>query len=374
MHTLHGPFYNGGNYRIDVVDGGLDRNARRAEQISMSPEFQALGETDMDDWLQQVNEPCSLMEADGYRFEYKITRPAADAETRVAISTISSGMSNVWGAGNLFEQGLRVLPDWKAGNKPEVQELYVSSPGNGLSSPFTSAEMSYFQKTGRLTYERDGKTYPVPLVAALGRALQRQDIDVAYIDADSFGAIVGTALGVAIGGNRIKQIFQNGRPQLESLSLARLAVGMAIEAKVTNGRNEKRSPDAWAITEARKAQARRLAPRVFSEGATPTVSGRDLRVLADGLRKGPRHRDPLLKDMVALAHANPAIQIGMVNGEFDPLLKGEYPYGRAFQIARQLSGIDEVQVRLIDIPESHGWHSFFPGLRDAVRRAAFARQ
>jgi hypothetical protein len=307
-HTLHGPFYNGGNYRIDVVDGGPGPSRRRAEQVQISPEYQALTETDMNEWLAQVNEPCDVMEADGYRFEYKITRPA-DAETRVAISTISSGMSNKWGAGNLFEQGLRVLPDWKAASTPKLQELYVSSPGNGLSSPFTNTELLYFQKTGRLTYERDGKTYPLPLIAALGRALQQKDIEVAYIDADSLGAIVGTALGVAVGGNRIKQIFQNGRPQLESISLARLAVGMAIESKITNGRNEKRSPDVWAITEARKAQARRLAPRVFAEGETPIIAGRELRILADGLRKGARNGDPLMKDMTALAHANPTIKI-----------------------------------------------------------------
>lgn len=195
--------------------------------------------------------------------QFEISTAFSDADTfnyDVEVSTYNSAISTNPPNCVEFAENAAVHPD--------KSRAYISSPGNGFSSPLDSQERKHIKATGRFTYEEyDGKTQKtlaIPTVRALNRALQYADIHPDRLSANSAGCSFATALMYDMPEGQITHAYFKGRPNIANHRPLMLGYRMLVkENMLANKRNQAASKDEWALSdEAIEDANKRVQPTV----------------------------------------------------------------------------------------------------------------
>lgn len=283
---------------------------------------------------------------------------------RLHAATYSSSLAA--NHGNGFDEALCAHLD------PEITHVYVGAPGIGLSSPLSTKERKFVSKHGSFMDidASDGSIRPLPHVQAVHGVLRHLGVNATDLHGDSAGALVTTALGAAYGQGNIRTIHQNVRPGIKDIGPFALAYGMLYLTGVQSKPHAELSPDVLKMGPDKIG--------LVEANLSSEFIGRDLRLrrsnatlLANlvGLGRGPSQGDPLVRDNVAFARANPAARILLTVGAEDPLAKGDDLAARLEGVVSNISAYTYAPVYAVSFPGmSHNIQTHYPQYLRAVSR------
>ncbi len=320
---------------------------------------------DIGEKLEEIDRTWRTVESPSGRYSYEIATTNDEREGQPYTAQISTYSSSIWGnPGNAYEQALRSAID------PSPQ-LYVASPGNGGTSPLTKKERVYFAKTGRMTWDDDGETKPIPFVAELLATLDHEGIALGRVSGDSLGGIVITAMAAAMRENELKSLFANARPQIVDANPIGLAYGMIVTENMRRaGIARTETHDRGAVVDGKIELAKSMLTNVYDRSA-PGVSLPMLGANLRGLARGPQQGNPAYFDSQAAFRNQPDASFAFVHGENDVLYRSRNG-GAAFDatVGAATRSSDAEKVFAIEIPGgSHISHTYYPVLFGAVRNA-----
>jgi hypothetical protein len=347
-----------------------------------------------------INRSLRVTEVGGDIYETAVVRSKSEQckGAMLHISTFSSSISN--NPGNGFEFAVQ------AALYPDMDHIYVASPGNGGSSPIRNVGMQiktphglmdqreYFKRTGRMTYEDGSETKSLPYLTNMQEMLESLGVEITgFIGTDSAGGSYATGLTLAMPEDQIKHAFFSERSNFIRLGRVGLAYGMLVTENVRHGNRMKGlvvdglriidpisvnapridAPDSANVT---LAKERIKGTQEIQRNSIRQQVGAMATSLA-ALSRGPEgdsgydnSEDSLLADVNAMIARHPNGRFTFTLAEFDPLYRG-----RADELARIFLANIDVQradvcaIILEKLP--HAYHTYLPLLQDALRRAAF---
>ncbi len=355
--------------------------------------------------LDIVNETLGVEEQGDDSFE--IAHISSDSEkpkgTMLHISTYSSSIST--NPGNAFEFAVQ------AALYPDLNHVYVASPGNGGSSPIKNIDMKintphgvmdqleYFAKTGRTTYEDGDEIKPLPYLVNMQRALDKRGLAVTgFIGTDSAGGSYATGLTLAMEADQIDYGLFSERSNFAALNRVELIYGMIVTENIRHGkrmgmvtlgsgqiidpisvhapraylepREDNKKSEKNSSLAKERVHPKRIVKAKGHMGAMVTSlaalsNGRDLRS-----KVYDPTQDPVVLDTNAMIARHPNGSFTFTLAEHDPLY-----IGQADELARHLlkkadSNSATVQAMILrSLP--HAYHTHLPLLQDAIRRVAF---
>jgi hypothetical protein len=367
-------FYYGGEVTLTeygMHDGAMQLSTR---DTVMSDAVKSLTEVAIDAKLEELDLSTQVVESNGRHFE--IVMANMDADPGHALfqgSTYSSCIAGRRGnPGNAYELAVQ------AALYPDVRLVYGAALGNGGSGGLDRKERRHYTTTGRLTDEDDmGRTIALPIVQALGGALQSIGINVTRLGDDSAGGRLTTALGVDLPEGQVTATFHNGIPNMYDHTRRSVVRAMLIRENIFNGRrNAATSTDHWKVTPRRVGHARGLMPRVYSdmptdlhieESSTPAML-RKLWSDADALRIGPRGGDPLARDTAGFVRQQPESHTTFLMSQYDPLYLGNEFGPRAYDLLGKIAvdGNASPVVWQLD-GMTHAFHTYYPSLYHSIK-------
>jgi hypothetical protein len=296
-----------------------------------------------------------------------------DAEDSTYNSALSSNAGNV----EEFAKNAAV--------NPEKPRIYIASPGNGFSSYLTRAERAHLRKTGQLIDGNDGVYEPValPIVKSLSHALQRNNITIDRISANSAGSNLARAMMFDLPENQITHAYLKGPTNIVDQNALALGYRMLVKENiVANGRNRKLTRDEWALTDDKiDAAKEKLAPRVEELKETYGKLGMlaTLRKLAtDGISYSrgakPGQYSPALEETQCARKKQPEAYITYHFGLEDQQYQHQYETLVNFILGITTEmDLDPSKVQGLIVPGSHADHTSVPSIRWGVETYAFNR-
>lgn len=350
--------------------------------------------------LEVINSSLQVTEEGGDAYECAIIRSNSESRNKngamLHISTYSSSIST--NPGNAFEFAVQ------AALYPDMDHIYVASPGNGGSTSIRNVDMQigtphglmdqreYFKKTGRTTYEDGSNTQPLPYLANMQKALEKLSVDITgFIGTDSAGGSYATGLALAMQKDQLTHAFFSERSNFMRLGRGSLAYGMLVTENVHNSNRMKGIViDGLRVVDPISVNA----PRIDKPGSANVTLVEECITKAQEFKKNSMSQqigamvtsltalsrgseeynnnlqNPLVADVNAMIARHPNGMITFSLAEFDPLYKGQ-----ADKLAQRfLASIDVQQedVRAIILEKlPHAYHTHLPLLQDTIRRQAF---
>lgn len=341
-------------------------------------EMATLNPTDLAFALDEVSRSLKVIEHNGSYFEIAVANGHVPGDNvMLHISTYSSSISS--NAGNAYEFAAQAV------RYPDQRHLYVASFGNGSTSSLSKqqGEQAYARQTGRFTWEKDGRTEPLPSIVNLHAALEKSGLSVTRImGTDSAGGNYASALAVAMEEGQLSHAFFSERSGFVHLSIPGIIGGMLVKENFINARkNRALSPDPERIDE-RKIERAVVAlsehedtPRreeLREHKVVPKDKVASLWTSMQALRRGPTDdSNPLVADTNALLERQPTAKITFGLADRDPLYKNAERCGRAVREFLALIAVQDTPVRVVLIPEmTHAFNTHFPYLYQAIKKDA----
>lgn len=355
-----------------------ERNGRLV--VSRTPPLKHAEEilpAEVDEKLAEVSESMRVIEYGGSTFEVGVANNDAPTnETMLHISTFRSSLTG--NAGNAYELAAQAV------RYPACRQLYVASFGNGGTSRLlTVKERRYAAKTGRFTWEDEGKTVALPSVQNLQNALGAAGLAVTKVGTDSAGGNYAMALGVAMPEGQLTHAFFSERTGFVSLSLPRIFGGMFIKENFANNkRNREISPDPEKVSDEKVMRA--LAALTLNEELPErqeltkaiipvTEQTKNMWTSMQALRRGPnwRGKNPLVTETDAMLARQPDARVTFGIAERDELYKSPATAARTAKDFLSKVAVQQASVRVVMVPEmTHAYSTYFPSLYHAIKRYA----
>lgn len=306
----------------------------------------------------------------GKHFEIAIANREGDEDTVDAeLSTFSSSITN--NEGNAAEFALH------SALHPTRRRVYVASFGNGGSSYWDDKEQKYIKDTGRFV-QPDGS--PLPTIAALGRVLRQQGLDISRFSTDSAGGAYATGLMTALPEGQVTHAYFKSRPNITNHPFA-LAWGARLQ--VGENSDKKRelavSQDPLRKTETSRSAAHLILQEIYDKrdgswtmkGAAADSGLKKILTDAKALsRGGAAYSHPAAKDtLAALAH-QPEANVTLHFPNRDRTYSREAE-DNVRDFLAELDGTKQVEA-LITLG-SHLLHIAYPTMRLSFENYAFSK-
>ena len=347
-------FYQWGTVAVPILEARAGGVAPRTLDISFRHRGRCVHETDgFSKRLEELQTTTRVIASGGYAFEIAEVNRASSSTATLQVSTYRSSITgNPGNAAELAyeDQGRRLV--------------YVSSLGQGRTSPLTNSEKRRFARTGSLLCDERGRADPLPVCHALQSALEREGVEVVALRSDSSGRLLTSALGWCLPPSSLISILHNATPNVGSLTRLRLTARLLAEDYAWARGMAKRSPDCDRIDSLLRRDIADALPSLYGRhrgkrhGGNVKMAEANLR----GLARPSRHMQTgaAVSDLALVHEKHPHAVCALVFGSLDPLFAG-VSRGELLLSLAELSRAGDGAVRCAVVAGArHNAHTAYP--------------